>query len=76
MPEGDILCPHRYRLALREAQGSGPERLDREMPESVGMILHNTIYSDRKKILLALMRNVSNFIEFINFKTTIHQLTR
>ena len=38
MPEGDILCPHRYRLALREAQGSGPERLeseghDREMPE-------------------------------------------
>ena len=38
MPEGDILSPHRYRLALREAQGSGPERLegeghDREMPE-------------------------------------------
>ena len=38
MPEGVILCPHRYRLALCEAQGSGPERLegeghDREMPE-------------------------------------------
>ena len=35
MPEGDILCPHRDRLAVREAQGSGPERLQGQLQRDV-----------------------------------------